>query len=44
MKTILDLISTTGESVRDTIGDIPEGMILTRPYLHDMFLLVYPKK
>ena len=44
MKAILDLISTTGESVRDTIGDIPEGMILTRPYMHDMFMLVYPKK
>jgi pseudouridine kinase len=30
--------------VRDTTGDIPEGMILTAPYLHDIFLLVYPKK
>lgn len=44
MKAILDLISATGESVRDTIGDIPEGTILTMPYMHDISLLVYPKK
>ena len=44
MKAILDLISATGESVRDTIGDIPEGMILTTPYMHDFFQLVYPQK
>ena len=44
MKALLDLISATGESVRDTIGDIPEGMILTTPYMHDISLLVYPKK
>ena len=44
MKAMLDSISATGESVRDTIGDIPEGMILTTPYMHDIFLLVYPKK
>lgn len=44
MKELLSTVSATGESVRDTTGDIPEGMILTVPYLHDIFLLVYPKK
>ena len=42
-KAALDTISATSESMRDTIGDIPEGMILTAPYLHDIYLLVYPK-
>ena len=42
-KAALDTISATGESVRDTTGDTPEGMILTVPYLHDIYLLVYPK-
>ena len=44
MKALLDLISATGESVRDTIGDIPEGMILTTPYMHDISLLKKTKK
>ena len=42
-KTALDAISANSASVRDTTGDIPEGMILTAPYLHDIYLLVYPK-
>lgn len=39
----LEAFSTTAESLRDTTSDIPEGMILTKPYLHDFYILVYPK-
>lgn len=44
MKSAIDAVTAMSEEVRDTTGDIPEGMILTEPYLHDMYVLVFPKE
>ena len=44
LKAVVDMVTAAGEEVRDATGDIPEGMILTVPYLHDMYVLVFPKK
>jgi ABC-type amino acid transport substrate-binding protein len=44
LKALTGAISATSEGVRDTTGDIPAGMILTKPYLHDMFTLIFPKQ
>lgn len=43
MKAAMEAVTATGEEVRDKIGDIPEGMILTEPFMHDMYVLVFPK-
>lgn len=44
MKAALEAVTATGEALRDKNGDIPEGTILTTPYMHDMYVLVFPKK
>ena len=44
IKTIYDSIIEQTATLRDPSMDVPDGTILTVPYLHEMLILVFPAK
>ena len=44
IKTIYDGIIEQTANLRDPSMDVPDGTILTVPYLHEMLILVFPAK
>lgn len=44
IQTIYDGIIEQTATLRDPSMDVPDGTILTVPYLHEMLILVFPAK